>query len=285
MVKIIADTTSSIPPLEASRMGFAYLPQIIIFGDESYRDDCEIDTPVFLQKLRASTTMPKTAAPPPALYNSIFQQGQDMGEPMIIIAPSSELSGTFRSATVAAQDFPGADIRIIDTKTIGCGLGTLVFRALQWAKEGLDADTIEARVREMAARERVYFVVDTLEYLKKGGRIGGAQALLGSILQVKPILMLKNGRAEAAESQRTKKRALQRLHEIVESQYPANGEGFVTVMHADARVEAEQLANELKAHFGCNEIPIYEVPPAIVVHAGPGVLAVSFFRDHPDEAA
>jgi DegV family protein with EDD domain len=285
MVKIIADTTSSIPPIEASRLGLAYLPQIIIFGDDSYRDDCEIDTHVFLQKLRASKMMPKTAAPPPALYNPIFKQAYEMGESMIVICPSAELSGTFRSATVAAQDFPEADIRIIDTKTIGSGLGTLVSQAVQWAQAGLDAESIEAKVKEMAAREQVYFLVDTLEYLHKGGRIGGAQALLGSILQVKPILMLKNGRAEAAESQRTKKRALKRLHEIIQSQYPVDGHGYLTVMQGDAREDADLLALELKAQFGCEDIRVYEVPPAIIVHAGPGVLAVSFFRDHADEMA
>jgi DegV family protein with EDD domain len=283
MVKIIADTTSSIPTIEASRLGIAYLPQIIIFGDESYRDDGEIDTPVFLQKLRSASIMPKTAAPPPAMYNPIYQQCIEQGQAMVVLCPSAELSGTFRSAMVAAQDFPDADIRIIDTRTIGSGLGTLVYQAVQWSQDGMDAETIETRIKEMAARERVYFLVDTLEYLHKGGRIGGAQALLGSLLQVKPILMLKNGRAEAAESQRTKKRALMRLHEIVESQYPRDVQAFITVMQGDALVEAEQLAVDLKARFGGGDIPVYEVPPAIIVHAGPGVLAVSFFRDHPDE--
>jgi len=282
MVKIIADTTSSIPPDEASRLGLAYLPQMIIFGNEEYRDDSEIDTPTFLKKLRASTVMPKTAAPSPALYNPIYQECIDKGESMVVLCPSAELSGTFRNATVAAQDFPGIDIRIIDTRTIGSGLGTLVYQAVRWAQEGLDAADIETRIQEMATRERVYFLVDTLEYLHRGGRIGGAQALLGSLLQVKPILMLRNGRAEAAESQRTKKRALMRLHEIVEAQFPADGQGFLTVMHGDALAEAEQLASDLKARFGGVNIPIYEVPPAIIVHAGPGVLAVSFFRDRVD---
>jgi DegV family protein with EDD domain len=283
MVKIIADTTSSIPPLEAERLGLGYLPQMIIFGDQSYRDDCEIDTPTFLEKLRSSPELPKTAAPSPALYGPIYQKSMEQGESMVVICPSSELSGTFRSATVAAQDVPGADIRIIDTRTIGSGLGSIVSQAVRWAQEGLEADAIETKVREMAGRERVYFLVDTLEYLKKGGRIGGAQALLGSLLQMKPILMLHDGRAEAADKQLTKKRALLRLHELIAEQYPQDSQSFITVMHGDARADAEQLALALQSRFGCAEIPVYEVPPAIVVHAGPGVLAVSFFRGQSEQ--
>jgi DegV family protein with EDD domain len=282
MVKIIADTTSSIPPLEAARMGLGYLPQMIIFGDQSYRDDCEIDTPTFLQKLRSSPELPKTAAPSPALYGPIYRQSIERGESMVVICPSSELSGTFRSATVAAQDFPEAEIRIIDTRTIGSGLGSMVYQAMQWAQEGLEADVIETKIREMAGRERVYFLVDTLEYLKKGGRIGGAQALLGSLLQMKPILMLRDGRAEAADKQLTKKRALLRLHEIIAEQYPQEGQSYISVMHGDARDDAEQLSLALQSRFRCGLVPVYEVPPAIVVHAGPGVLAVSFFRGQPD---
>jgi DegV family protein with EDD domain len=282
MVKIIADTTSSIPVSEAARLGIAYLPQIIIFGDESFRDDIEIDTPTFLHKLRSSSSLPKTAAPPPALYHPIYQACADKREAMVVLCPSAVVSGTFRSATVAAQDFPDAEIHIIDTKTVGSGLGTLVTQAVGWANEGMDAATIEKNIQAMAERQRIYFLVDTLEYLHKGGRIGGAQALLGSLLQVKPILTLLNGRAEAAESQRTKKRALQRLYEIVMAQYPTNGQGFITVMHGDARPEAEQLVLELEKRLGQSGIPIFEVPPAIIVHAGPGVLGVSFFSDTPN---
>jgi DegV family protein with EDD domain len=282
MIKIIADTTSSIPLDEFQALGVACMPQIIIFGEDSLRDDTEIDTATFLSRLKASTVLPKTAAPPPALYAPVYQQAKEAGDSVLVICPSAELSGTVRSATVAAQEFAGSDIRIVDTQTVGSGLGMIVRKAVQWANQGLGIDELEAKVRDMSHRERVYFLVATLEYLHKGGRIGNAQALLGGLLQVKPILTLKNGKAEPAESQRTKKRALARLSELVQCEYPASQESCLSIMHADADQEAAQLAEQLSQMFNVPRVPIYQVPPAIVVHAGPGVMGVSFFMDKPN---
>lgn len=278
MVKIVTDTTSGLPLELARARDIPVLPQIIIFGEESYRDDTEMDTQMFLQKLRSSPTMPKTAAPPPALYNPIFEQLiADGYRTIICLHPSSELSGTVRSALTAAQDFPGADIRVVDTRTIAAPLATAVLLADRWAREGADADTIIARVQDLIARQRVYFVVDTLEYLHRGGRIGGAQALLGGLLQVKPILTLRDGRVEPFEQQRTQRRALARLRELVLKECPPPPESYLAVMHADAEATARELANDFAAQLGIPDIPIYELPPAIVTHAGPGVLAVSYF--------
>lgn len=278
MVKIIADTSSGIPPEEAKAKGIYYLPQIIVFGEKTFRDDTEMNNELFLQMLAVAPALPKTAAPPPALYTPIYQEIIDAGETAIVLCPSAQLSGTFRSATVAAQDFPGKDIRIIDTLTVAGGLGSIVLQASKWVEEGLDADTIESNINQMAARERVYFMVDTLEYLHKGGRIGGAQALFGSILQVKPILTLNAGRIESAESQRTKSKALQRLVELIAAEYPKGEEGYLTLSHGNAQDTIPKLAMMIEEKIGITSIPIFDLPPAILVHAGPGVIEASFFR-------
>jgi DegV family protein with EDD domain len=211
------------------------------------------------------------------LYNSIFAAAEKTGETVIVIAPSAKVSGTVRSAEVAAQDYPKADIRIIDSLTLAGNLGTMVLLADEWAKEGCQPDEIVARVNDLIARERIYFLVDTLEYLHKGGRIGGAKALLGEMLQVKPILTMRNGQAEPYEQQRTKKRALVRLVEMVEEQAPKGDKSHLCVMHVDAEAEARELAAELKSRMNLLQVPIYVLPPAIVVHAGPKALAVGFF--------
>lgn len=277
MIQIVTDTTAGLPLNLAEELGIPVLPQIIIFGEETYRDDTELDTPAFLKKLRASAVLPKTAAPPPALYTPIFERLLAEGRTVICLHPSTDLSGTVRSATVAAEDFPGADIRVVDTRSISAPLATMALLADRWAKEGANTETILARLQELMKRQRIYFLVDTLEYLHKGGRIGGAQALLGGILQVKPILILKDGRIEAFEKQRTKQRALARLKELVMNECPSSRDAHLAVMHADAAAEAQALSASLATALNLPAVPIYEVPPAIVVHAGPGLLGVGFF--------
>jgi len=277
MVKIITDTTSGLPRHLAEEYDIPILPQIIIFGEEAYRDDTELDTPTFLEKLRAAPDLPKTAAPPPDLYIPLFERLVAEGHTIICLHPSTELSGTVRSATVAARDFPDADIRVVDTRSVAGPLAAMALLAARWAREGADADTILARVQDLMARQRIYFVVDTLEYLHKGGRIGGATALLGGLLQVKPILTLRDGRVEPLEQQRTKRRALARLRELVSEECPRSADAHLCVMQADAEVEAQSMATDFATALGVPEIPIYEMPPAVVVHAGPGVLGAGFF--------
>lgn len=277
MVKIITDTTAGLPNEVAQRYDIPVIPQVIIFGDETYLEGVEMDNAAFMQRLRTSEELPKTSAPPPELFTEEFERLVATGEPILCIHPSTELSGTVRSATVAAADFPDADIRVIDTRVIGSPLATLVELAAEWADEGHSADTIEGRIRDLIPRSRVYFLVATLEYLARGGRIGGAAALLGSVLKVKPILTLRDGRADQYERTRTHKRAVTRLKELVFDQIPRDGSGHLSVMHAAVPDQAQALADDLGAELGIESIPILDVPPAIVTHAGPGVLAVAFF--------
>jgi len=277
MVKIVADTTSGLPREMLKKLGIPLIPQIVVFGEESFRDDTELDTGAFLRKLKASKELPKTAAPPPPLYHPIFEQALMDGENIVVIAPSAKVSGTVRSAEVAAQDFPKLDVRIVDSQTVAGNLASLVLMADGWAKSGMDVDGIVNRIAEWIPRGQLYFLVNTLEYLQKGGRIGGAKALVGELLQVKPILCVREGQVEPFEQQRTKKRAIARLVEIVEEQCPKSVEAHLCVMHADAMDEATTLASDLSSRMNIRSIPIYELPPAIVVHGGPGVLAIGFF--------
>ena len=277
MVKIVADTTSGLPREMLKTLGIPLIPQIVCFGEDSYRDDTELDTAAFLQKLKASAELPKTAAPPPALYHPIFEQALNDGEDVVVLAPSAKVSGTVRSAEVAAQDFPSLKVAVVDTQTIAGNLASLVLLAHGWALQGFHADAIVSRLNEWIPRGHIYFLVDTLEYLQKGGRIGGAKALLGEMLQIKPILCLQDGQVEPFEQQRTKRRALARLLEVVEEQCPKEPQAHLCVMHADAALEAGTLAANLRSRMNLNDIPIYELPPAIVTHGGPGVLAIGFF--------
>jgi len=206
-----------------------------------------------------------------------FERLVPLGEPIVCIHPSTLVSGTVRSATVAAAEFPGADIRVVETRVIASPMATMVELAARWAEEGADADTIVARLESMSRRCRIYFLVATLEYLARGGRIGGASALLGTMLRVKPILTMRNGQVEAYDRQRTQSRALARLKELVALGLPSDGTGYLSVMHAGVPDEAEALAADLCEQHGLETVPILDVPPAIVTHGGPGILGVAFF--------
>lgn len=277
MVTIFADTTSSIPVNEALSLGIEYLPQIIVFGEKTFRDDIEMDSKSFIENLKSSPNLPKTSAPPPALYRPLLEKHVNLGNEIIILTPSAQVSGTFRSAEIGAQEFPDAKIKIIDTLNIGASFASIVLQANRMAKSGYSSEDILREVQDLINCEKNLYVVDTLEYLYKGGRIGGAKMLFGSLLQVKPLLALKKGKVEPVESQRTKKKAIARLIEIVKQECPAKQSSFLSIQHGDATEDAINLQNEFKNIFGFEDIPIYDLPPAFLVHSGPGVIGVSYF--------
>jgi DegV family protein with EDD domain len=278
MVKIITDTTAVLPPEIADRFQIPVVPQLIHFGEDTYQEGIDMNIDQFMSRLKSSPELPKTAAPPPDLFCEIFQNHPDPDEPILCIHPSAEVSGTVRSATVAAQDFPALDIRVVDTRLIASPLGTLVQLAAEWAKEGLSADSIQTRLSETQAKCRIYFLVATLDYLARGGRIGGASALLGNALRIKPILTMQDGQVEPCQKERTLKRALKALKKLVEKGYPSSQPGYLTIMHAGVTDQAEELAQDFQDLLGLETIPIHNLPPAIVTHAGPGALAVGFFQ-------
>ena len=208
MTIIVADTTCGLPRNLMAQRGIPLIPQVVMFGEESFHDDKDLDTELFLQKLKASKTLPKTAAPEPSLYYPILEEAKKKDESVVVVAPTGKASGTVRSAQMAAQEFPEVDVRIVDTQTISGNLGSLVLLADGLAKAGKSASQIVAKLEDMIPRGRIYFLVDKLEYLAKGGRIGGAKRLIAELLEIKPILQIKEGQVEPFEQQRTKKTCL-----------------------------------------------------------------------------
>lgn len=277
MIKLFADTTCSIPVDELTSMGIHVIPQIIVFGDESLRDDSQISHKEFIARLTSASQLPKTAAPPPVLYTDLFKQEAEAGNSMLIVCPSASLSGTVRSAETAKKDFPHADIRIVDTGAIGSGLGSLVRIAHRWIQDGKSLDEIVEKLTTLAGKNHSYFLVGTLEYLKRGGRIGGAKALLGSMLQLKPILTLVDGQAAPFENARTRQKGIARLSQLAVENCQNNPECYLTLMAGNTETEAETFAQELKSALKVEDVKVYHLPPAIMVHAGPDILAVSFF--------
>jgi DegV family protein with EDD domain len=277
MTRIVADTTCGLSPEMARGLDIPLIPQIINFGEESFREGIDIDSAGFLAKLKASRSLPKTAAPYPGDFIAEFARLTANGDSVVCIHPSADVSGTVRSALTAKEACPDADIRVIDARTIAGPLASIVLEADRAAKAGASADEVVALVQGLMMRARIYFLVDTLEYLRRGGRIGGASALLGNVLQIKPILTFNAGKVDQFAKERTKKRALARLLELVQNEADRHGQARVTVMHSAALAEAERLAGQLRNALGEPDILIMDLVPAIVTHAGPGALAVGFF--------
>lgn len=277
-IRIVTDTTASLPAGYAAAHAVEVVPQVVLFGEESFLEEVQLSYAEFIRRLKASAQLPTTSAPPPGEFVKAYQRQLAAARTVISIHPSSEVSGTVRSALTAKTDsLPQADIRVLDARTVAGNLGTLVQLAVGWAESGLSADDIVNRVQAMIPRGRTYFLVATLEYLQKGGRIGGASALIGGVLQIKPLLALKSGRVELLERIRTHHRALERLKELVVEQCPLLPEAHLCVMHAGDLPEAERLAGDLKSALGVAEVPLYGVGAAITTHAGPGTLGVGFF--------
>jgi DegV family protein with EDD domain len=277
MVHIITDTTSGLSAEIAARYDIPVIPQIINFGQDSYRECEEMDSAMFLARLLESDVLPKTAAPPPEWFHEPLHRFSADGEPILCIHPSAKVSGTVRSAMVARQSFPDADIRVMDTLSLGGPLAWMVTRAAEWAEAGEDADTIWSRLEDMRVRQRILFTVDTLEYLQRGGRIGGAKALLGNLLNIRPILDWVDGQVEPRTNERTRKRALRTIMRIAFEAAPRDRDPLFSLMHAAAPDVAEEMASALRAEFGGASLIVQDLVPAIVTHGGPGAMGLGYF--------
>jgi DegV family protein with EDD domain len=277
MIHLITDTTACLPEDIQSKYQITVIPQMIHFGETSFTEGVDLNNPSFLKLLANSKELPKTAAPPPELFAAVFQTLKDTGDAILCIHPSTDLSGTVRSAETASLDFPNSDIRVLDTRLIASPLGVVVHQAALWRAAGLHADEIENQIISLSNRGRIYFLVSTLEYLARGGRIGGASALLGNVLQVKPILSLVHGQVEPHLKERTFSRALDRIKTIVIDEFPTQREGHLTIMHADQAQQASDLAVFFENKLNIYPPLVSNLPPAIITHAGPGSIAVGFF--------
>jgi len=277
-VRIVTDTTACLDEQYLREHQVESVPQVILFGEESYLEQVEMGCEEFLRRLRASPVLPRTAAPPPGEFVTAYRRQLEHAATILSIHPSSEVSGTVRSALTAREEsFPGADIRVLDTRTVAGPLASMVRMAVAWNEGGVPTDEIMRRLETRIPRSRAYFAVGTLEYLRRGGRIGGASALLGSALQIKPLLQLQHGKVEPLEKVRTHHRALERLKALTLEHCPREGEPWLCVMHGDLSEEAQTLAIDLGAEFGLPDVPIYRLGAAISTHVGPETLAVGFF--------
>ena len=277
MVKIIGITSSGLEPDDAQRYGITIVPLRVNFGDETLRDGVDISKDGFLKRLAASKIFPTTSQPPAGEFLELYQQYRAEGHDVLCVVLSNKLSGTWLSAHTARQQLGDEHVAVFDTLNIAAGEATQLIEAARMAQAGKSVDEIVKRIDAMRDHVRLYFVLDTLEYLAKGGRVGNAQAFIGSVLQMKPILEIRNGLVEGAERIRTRSKAHARLRAIVAEAMHGKTKAQMSVMYTAHKDRALDLADELKRIYHLAECPVYAMSPAVSAHTGPGALGVAFF--------
>ena len=277
MVHILTDTTSCLSPEAGQQFGITVVPQLVEFSGVRYREWVDLPPAAFIEKLKNSPEPPVSTPSSVEVFAEALRPLAEAGEGVICIGPSSKLSQTLAIMEQAAGRFPGADIRLVDTRQIGSANATLAMLAAQWAAEGQNIDRIETHLFQMLPNARVYFLVPTLDYLQRGGRIGGASAMVGRLLQLKPILTFTDGQVDQYDMVRTFRHALVRLQDLVVANARTDWELHLSVMHAGDEAQGKALAQGLAWMLSLPRVPLYDVPPTITCHSGPGTLGVSFF--------
>jgi len=272
-VRIVTDSLSDITPEFAKELGIDTVPVYVRFGKEVYKDRIEISTDEFYRRLVHDVVFPTTTQPPPGDFLGVYGRLAKEANEILVVTLSSKLSGTYQSALQAKNMFEGkARIEVIDSQQIIMGLGLIVISALRAAKAGANLDQLVDLVRKAMTRIHSAMFFDTLKYLAKGGRIGKAQGLLGSLLAVKPILTLKDGEVSPLTRVRSRTAGLDYLYNFVAGFPKIEG---LAVEYATTPDDAEQLAKRLGALYPTDRIIRATVSPVIGTYVGPHVLSVS----------
>lgn len=275
-VRIVTDSTADIPREQADALGITVVPLTVFFGDEAYLDGVDLDSEGFYKKLQTSKELPRTSQPSPAAFQQAYTRLIDEGADAILsIHLSAKLSGTYQSACTARDTLPEPvkkiPIEIVDSQSISIGMSPAIILAAQEAREGVGLEEIKAHVLDKLARTRVLGVLDTLEYVRRGGRIGAARALVGNMLSVKPIISLKDGEVVPVEQPRTRSKAYARVAQLLAEAGPVEQ---VSLAESDDEV-GQQLAQAVRAVYA-GELAIYRLGAVLGTHAGPGTAAIAY---------
>lgn len=273
-VRIVADTAADLPSALVAQHGIELVPLTVRFGSDSYLSGVELGTDEFWQKLEASNEPPATAAPSAGDFQSAYRKVIDEGATGIVsVHLSAKLSATYQSAVVAANEITDVPIEVVDSYGVSASTGLQALRAAELAADGASPGDIVTELDAMRRRTHVVFVIDTLEYLRMGGRIGGAQALLGTMLKMKPVLSLQDGTVEPVGRVRTRTKALDHLAGLVKEH-----EGSISRLVV-VQGQAEDVDHFRGLLAGVVDIPpedIWALGPVVGTHAGPGVIGVVF---------
>jgi len=273
-VKIVTDSGADLPEELAKELGISVVPVYVRFGEEVYRDRVTISEDEFYERLTHDPVHPNTTQPGPQDFLEVYQKLSSDADGIVSIHISGKLSGTYNSALMARDMMEGGcPIEVVDSETLSMSVGLIAIAAAEMAKAGESMEKIVEGVKQAIPKTYLFFLLDTLEYLRRGGRIGKAKALLGSVLNVKPMLTVKDGVLVPAGQVRTRAKGIDKLFEFVKE---ATDIQDLAVVYNTTPDEAQALAERLGSVFTREKIRIARVGPGLGVHGGPGAMLVSF---------
>ncbi|MCL4274205.1 MAG: DegV family protein [Anaerolineales bacterium] len=278
---IVTDSTAYLPAELTKKYNITVAPQVLIWGEETFRDGVDIQPDEFYSRLKTAKVMPSTSQVSPATMQSIFQGLVDQGMDVLGIFISSKLSGTLQSAIQAKSmmEAAGEKVTLVDSQATAMALGFQALAAARAMEAGASLQECAAFTEKAHERTGVFFAVDTLEFLHRGGRIGGAQRFIGSALNLKPILALKEGKVEGVDRIRTKSKAHDRILELVSEQAKGKPNIRLATLHANAADDAKKLLERAAAELSPVETVFTELSPVVGTHAGPGTVGLAFIHD------
>jgi fatty acid kinase fatty acid binding subunit len=273
VVRIVTDSTAAIPAPDQQAMAITVVPLNVHFGDQVFRDGIDLTEAEFFARLKASPRLPTTSQPSVGAFEEVFRPLRAAGDEIISVHLSAKLSGTFGAARMAADGVDPEHITVVDSGTVAMAMGFLVLEAARLARQGAPRAAIIQRVEHLTPRARVICTIDTLTYLERGGRIGRAQALLGALLNVKPLLGVTDGEVLPLGRARSRAQALDRLVEILQRDGRLS---HLAVLHGGAENEALRLRDRVASRYPELTIPLAEIGPVIGTHTGPGVIGFTY---------
>jgi len=272
----VVDSTAYIPHDQVQQFDIKVIAQVLIWDDETMLDGVDIQPTAFYERLRESKTMPTTSQATIEAFKDVFKPLVEAGRPILAILVSDKLSGTIQSAEQAKAEFPGAKIVIVDSEAAAMALGFQVLAAARGAREGKSFEEVTEIARRAKEQTGVLLVVDTLEFLHRGGRIGGASRLIGTALSMKPVLELQDGVLDVVERVRTRSKAQARLLDILEERIDGRPNLRLAVLHAAAEERARDLLEIAADRLNPIETVFSEVSPVVGTHVGPGTLGLCY---------
>ncbi len=278
-IAIITDSTCDLPRELAKEHGIRIIPQVLIMGTQTWRDGVDIDSPTFYELLQTSSDFPATSQPSVPDFEEAFTELAQDADGIVAVLVSDKLSGTLNSARMAKENLPDVPIELVDTQGVSVQLGFIAIEAARAAAAGGDLQTVADAARALIGKVGVYFVVDTLEYLHRGGRIGAAARLFGTALNLKPLLAIKDGMVHPVTKVRSRRKALATLFQLLDEELAGKERIHMAVLHVAAPEEAAELAEQLAERFHPSELIRAECGPVVGTHAGPGTLGVVYYSE------